>query len=131
MKALTPREKELLPLFLEGNTTKQVAELSGIGFKTAETHRNRLLKKYAVHSMIELVNLIRTLEPPPAGKLDSNSEMEELYREYSRIGEIIRRRVLGDQSVTISSFKPFLQSLPQSAHPFSCVCAICRTDSTL
>lgn len=128
MKALTPREKELLPLFLAGNTTRQVAKLSGITFKTAETHRNRLLKKHDAHSMIELVNLLRTLEPPPAGKLDSSSGMGELYREYSRIGEIIRRRVLGDQSVTIS---PFLQTLPPSPHPFSCICAICRTDSTL
>jgi len=42
---LTPREREVLRLVAEGKTTREVAELLGIGVKTAESHRTHILKK--------------------------------------------------------------------------------------
>ena len=42
---LTAREREVLQLVAEGNTTKEVARLLGISAKTVESHRTRIMKK--------------------------------------------------------------------------------------
>src|SRR6184192_3973826 len=42
---LSPREREVLQLIAEGKTTKEVAGLLGISFKTAESHRMRIMRK--------------------------------------------------------------------------------------
>src|SRR6058998_3725201 len=41
---LTAREREVLQLVAEGNTTKEVARLLGISAKTVESHRTRIRK---------------------------------------------------------------------------------------
>lgn len=52
---LTPRERQTLQLVAEGNTTKEVAKLLNISFKTAESHRNRAMKKLDIHDVAGLV----------------------------------------------------------------------------
>jgi len=52
---LTPRERQVLQLVAEGNTTKQVAKLLGITQKTAESHRTRIMEKLDVHETASLV----------------------------------------------------------------------------
>jgi len=52
---LTSREREVLQLVAEGKSTKQVAGLLGISFKTAESHRTRILKKLDLHETAGLV----------------------------------------------------------------------------
>lgn len=53
--ALTPREREVLQLIAEGQSTKEVADALGFGVKTAETHRANLMRKLDLHSVAELV----------------------------------------------------------------------------
>jgi DNA-binding NarL/FixJ family response regulator len=53
--ALTPREREVFHLVVEGRTTKEVAKGLGIGVKTAENHRARMMEKLGVHNGAELV----------------------------------------------------------------------------
>jgi two-component system response regulator NreC len=53
--ALTPRERQVLQLVGEGKTTKQIAVILGIGTKTAETHRTRLMQKLDIHETASLV----------------------------------------------------------------------------
>ena len=53
--ALTPREREVIQLVAEGESSKQVAARLGISPKTAETHRNNVMQKLNLHSMVELV----------------------------------------------------------------------------
>lgn len=53
--SLTPREREVFHLVIEGRTTKEVARELGIGTKTAENHRSRLMDKLGVHNTAELV----------------------------------------------------------------------------
>jgi RNA polymerase sigma factor (sigma-70 family) len=53
--ALTPREREVFHLVVDGKTTKEVAKQLGISPKTAENHRARLMEKLAVHNTAELV----------------------------------------------------------------------------
>jgi DNA-binding NarL/FixJ family response regulator len=52
---LTPREREIVQLLAEGNSSKEVAGALGISVKTAETHRANIMRKLQVHSASELV----------------------------------------------------------------------------
>jgi DNA-binding NarL/FixJ family response regulator len=52
---LTPREKQVLQLIAEGNSTKEVAQRLGVSVKTAEYHRTRLMEKLKVHETASLV----------------------------------------------------------------------------
>ncbi len=52
---LTARERQILQLIAEGKTTKEVASLLNISFKTAETHRSHIMKKLDIHEVTGLV----------------------------------------------------------------------------
>jgi len=52
---LTPRERQILQLVAEGNSTKEIANLLNISFKTAESHRGRTMKKLDIHDVAGLV----------------------------------------------------------------------------
>ena len=54
-KGLTKREREVLALIVDGKTSKQVARILGISFKTAVTHRTHLMDKLDVHDVAGLV----------------------------------------------------------------------------
>jgi DNA-binding NarL/FixJ family response regulator len=52
---LTDRERQVLQLVAEGNTTKEIALLLGVAAKTAETHRVKVMEKLDIHSTAGLV----------------------------------------------------------------------------
>ncbi len=52
---LSPREREVFHLVVEGRTTKEIAHLLEISVKTADNHRYRLMEKLGVHNTAELV----------------------------------------------------------------------------
>jgi two-component system, NarL family, response regulator NreC len=52
---LTDREKQVLQLFAEGQSNKEVANVLGIGLSTVETHRMNLMQKLNLHSTAEIV----------------------------------------------------------------------------
>jgi DNA-binding NarL/FixJ family response regulator len=52
---LTSREREVLQLVAEGKSTKEIAKLLAISFKTAESHRTRIMKKTDIHETAGLV----------------------------------------------------------------------------
>ncbi len=52
---LTARERQVLQLVAEGNTTKEIARLLNVSFKTAESHRNHIMKKLDIHEVAGLV----------------------------------------------------------------------------
>lgn len=54
--SLTPREREVFHLVVEGRTTKEVARELEVSVKTAENHRSRVLEKLGVHNTAELVS---------------------------------------------------------------------------
>ena len=51
---LSGRERQVLQLIAEGNTTKQIAKLLGISAKTVETHRTKLMQKLDIHEIAGL-----------------------------------------------------------------------------
>ena len=52
---LTGREREILQLLAEGQTSKDVASLLGLSPHTVETHRGNILQKLNLHSTAELI----------------------------------------------------------------------------
>jgi len=52
---LTDRERLVLQLVAEGNTTKEIALVIGVAAKTAETHRVKVMEKLDIHSTAGLV----------------------------------------------------------------------------
>jgi DNA-binding NarL/FixJ family response regulator len=54
-KSLSAREREIVQLLAEGNSSKEVAVALGISVKTAETHRANIMRKLEMHSVSELV----------------------------------------------------------------------------
>jgi len=51
---LSPREREVLQLIAEGNTSKEIANKRGISAKTVDIHRNNLKKKLDIHTIAGL-----------------------------------------------------------------------------
>lgn len=52
---LSPRERDVFRLLVRGMTTREMAAELGISRKTVDTHRERIMKKLAIHSAVELV----------------------------------------------------------------------------
>lgn len=58
---LTPRQREVLQLVAEGNSTKEIARRLDLSVKTVETHRTQLMKQLDLHDVAALVRYaIRT-----------------------------------------------------------------------
>jgi PAS domain S-box-containing protein len=53
--ALTERERQVLVLIAAGKSTKQAATQLGISYKTADSHRSRILEKLGVHETASMV----------------------------------------------------------------------------
>jgi DNA-binding NarL/FixJ family response regulator len=51
---LTPREREVLTWIAEGLSSKEIANCLGVGVRTVETHRERLMRKLNIHSIAGL-----------------------------------------------------------------------------
>lgn len=65
-RKLTPREREVVQLIAEGNSSKEIAVRLGISEKTCETHRANLMRKLSIHSVSEIVRYAirnRMIEP--------------------------------------------------------------------
>lgn len=54
-QGLTPREREVFHLVVDGKASKEISRMLGISVKTAENHRARLMDKLGVHNTAELV----------------------------------------------------------------------------
>ena len=53
--ALTPRQREVLQLVAEGNTSKDIADRLGLSFKTVEAHRAQIMERLDIHDLAGLV----------------------------------------------------------------------------
>lgn len=64
LASLTPREREVMDLVVDGLLNKQVAAELGISMKTVENHRARVMEKMQAESLAELVRMVLSA---PAG----------------------------------------------------------------
>ena len=53
--SLTERERQVLVLIADGKSTKEAATHLGISYKTADSHRSRILEKLGVHETASMV----------------------------------------------------------------------------
>ncbi len=53
--ALSPRQREVLQLIAEGQSTKEIARRLDLSIKTVETHRSQLMKQLDIHEVAGLV----------------------------------------------------------------------------
>ena len=61
--SLTPREREVMDLILEGRLNKQIADDLSISMRTVEVHRARIFDKIGVRSAVDLSQLLAHLKP--------------------------------------------------------------------
>jgi two-component system CheB/CheR fusion protein len=54
---LTPREREVMDLIIQGQSNKIIAHVFGISQRTVESHRSRLMRRAGVKSLSDLVRL--------------------------------------------------------------------------
>jgi len=52
---LTPRELQVVALVADGYSTKKIAAFLGISYKTADSHRSRIMEKLGFHETASLV----------------------------------------------------------------------------
>ncbi|WP_315766948.1 MULTISPECIES: response regulator transcription factor [unclassified Bradyrhizobium] len=62
---LTAREQLVVGLIVEGLTSKQIARRLAISPLTVRKHRENVMRKLGVHSLAELVRVVRTLGIAP------------------------------------------------------------------
>jgi len=55
IQRLTFRQREILQLIAEGNSTQEIANLLSISVKTVETHRMQLMERLDIHDVVGLV----------------------------------------------------------------------------
>ena len=55
LERLTPAERRVLKLIAEDRTTKEIADLLGISFKTVENHRSSICQKLEIHGSHSLL----------------------------------------------------------------------------
>ncbi len=69
---LTTREREVLVLIAKGQSNKEIASQLGIGVRTIETHRERIMRRLDIHSVAGLTKfaiangLVPLEDGPPA-----------------------------------------------------------------
>jgi DNA-binding CsgD family transcriptional regulator len=71
---LTPREKELCLLLLQGYTLKESAGMLGIKYSTVNTHMNGVYRKLGVNSRAELIIIYRTSAGEGPGNNTGNGQ---------------------------------------------------------
>jgi len=60
LSTLTPREREVFDLSIQGQQYRQIAAALGISPRTVEVHRARLIEKLGVRSISELIRMSLT-----------------------------------------------------------------------
>lgn len=80
LAALTPREREVLFLLVEGAGRKQVAARLQLSANTVRTHLQSLMAKLGVHSTLEVVALTRS-------RLAASPQIRQLRRPITSSGD--------------------------------------------
>lgn len=55
---LTEREREVMVLTVQGRTSKEIAQMLSISYRTVESHRAHILRKTGASNLIELAHIV-------------------------------------------------------------------------
>lgn len=73
MATLTPRERQIMELFVGGKPAKTIAYDLGLSTKTVETHRTKLLEKMGARSLVELTRMVLEAKRCANGSVEETS----------------------------------------------------------
>ena len=63
IQTLTPRERQVLGLVVQGLLNKEIADALGAAERTIKVHRGRVMQKMQVQSVAELVRAVERVKP--------------------------------------------------------------------
>jgi RNA polymerase sigma factor (sigma-70 family) len=63
LERLTPRERDVLSLLVEGHQNREIAERLGISARTVEVYKARVMEKLDARSLADLLALSRAASP--------------------------------------------------------------------
>ena len=63
LQSLTPREREVMDLLIDGNANKAMAARLGLSQRTVEIHRAHVMEKMGVRSLAQLVRIALEVVP--------------------------------------------------------------------
>lgn len=58
MTVLSPREKQVCNMVVQGITTREIAMSLGISPRTVEDHRRAIMRKHDVYNVVQLVRAV-------------------------------------------------------------------------
>jgi FixJ family two-component response regulator len=67
LAALTPRERQVADLVVQGLLNKEIAALIGVGEQMVKVHRQHAMQKLGVESPLELSRVLEAAKEPDAG----------------------------------------------------------------
>jgi FixJ family two-component response regulator len=67
ISALTPREREVMELLIQGKRNKIIASELGISNRTVEAHRAKIMEKMQAHSLSDIVRVNFAAADVPPG----------------------------------------------------------------
>ncbi|MNY31376.1 Tetrathionate response regulatory protein TtrR [compost metagenome] len=70
---MTPREREVLPLIVEGLSNKHIANRLGTSEVTAKVHRKHIMEKIQTRSLVNLVKLYGLISTKPVFGMQGSS----------------------------------------------------------
>lgn len=70
---LTPRERQIMELFVGGKPAKAIAYDLGLSTKTVETHRTKVLEKMGARSLVELTRMVLEAKRSAHGSADDTA----------------------------------------------------------
>jgi FixJ family two-component response regulator len=74
LATLTPREREVLALVVDGRMNKQIAAELGTAEQTIKQHRGRVMRKLGLESVADLVRLVQRAAERPGAQAASGAE---------------------------------------------------------
>ena len=93
---LTPREQEILDLFLDGSSPKDIAYKLNVSYSTVNFHRNNLYLKLGVNSIHELFAKF-SLKKPAGSLRKTKTDAKSKYKPFK----------LGKFSIILKANKPW------------------------
>jgi RNA polymerase sigma factor (sigma-70 family) len=66
LESLTPREREVLDLVVQGKANKVIAGDLGVSQRTVEIHRARVMEKMEARSLAQLVRMVMDVQREPS-----------------------------------------------------------------
>jgi len=66
LATLTRREREVLDALAAGDSSKEIARVLALSRKTVDSHRNRIMAKLGMNSVVDIVRASQLLRPEPA-----------------------------------------------------------------